>query len=93
MKKWKSTSEQLPEVGQKVWYHYAYIGTWDGVYLGEIEQKYYNKDGEDVTDQFGDEPEILPSFESSGGCWVTGCETFWCERDDDVKPDTEELYE
>lgn len=74
-KNWISTLEKLPQVGQRVWYHYAWIGTFDGTYLGEKHCEF-----EDCT---------YPYFESSGGTWRADCETFWCEWTEE-KPDPPE---
>lgn len=76
---WISTLENLPEVGQRVWYHYVWIGTFDGIYLGKLLDE--------------GEADSYPYFQSDGGTWGADCETFWCEWTEEKPEPPEESLE
>lgn len=76
---WHNTTTKLPEVGQKVWYFYPWIGTWAGIYKGKI----YNDFCETSYPVFqGDK---FNRWEADND------ETFWCEWTEE-KPNPPEGY-
>lgn len=76
---WNSSLENLPEVGQRVWYHYTWIGTHAGEYIGELPCEF-----EEVS---------YPYFRGEGGTWKADCETFWCEWGEEQPEPPEESLE
>jgi hypothetical protein len=74
---WHSTLENLPEVGQKVWYFYTWIGLWEGIYEGEIHDEWLN--------------ETHPCFRGERNYWQADCETFWCDWTEE-KPEPPEGF-
>jgi len=75
---WHSTLEKLPEVGQKVWYFYIWIGAWEGVYKGEIYNEFCNA--------------TYPCFEGDQcNYWEADTETFWCDWTEE-KPEPPERF-
>lgn len=67
--KWIRVTDQLPEIGQKVWYFFEYVGVWPGKYDGIA------KDFSYANSKFP-----MTSFSGPGG-GLTGDVTHWMPRD------------